>query len=677
MAVNYRDNTPFEGDNHTVGELAEAIRTKMYGVDVRESIAQAVEKMENWTKGASIGEIVATPTKVFDNLSALQSAYPNGTDGVMLTTDNGHKYFWQNNAWTDGGVYQSDGIGDGAILESKLANRLQKLNFWSNVPVLVDLIGGKIIIQAELKMFTSAGVSKTISARTITLPNSGANFLSYNPTSGEVAIHSSELNIPSGNYYLGYVELSSKKVQLAFEYLSNTNISSIKIVSPYIPYVNVTEGTLNIPQVWNVQANGLVIKSPSDGAFKMDISSYINNTSFFVYLDTVNLLANGNVENAIHLTTSPTKGFFLLGFYEKNDNIFRYYGDWDNGSFAEISVAGTTNAQVDWENEKVIFAPKWHVFLNDGRKVRHNTISGDETARTISFSNVQGTAGWFYIRYSTFFSQNASNANFVKNLILSETAPDNNSDKDLIYVGFIEKLSRTYDFSKIGQGTNQGSSSQWKGKKVACIGDSITFGDGGDRTTIKTWADYLTTVSEISQVTKVARNGSCITPSSSSDTYDFISRSANTKNQDAVIIFGGINDFHSGKTLGQFGDTDKLSGFYGALYTLLNQTIKNNPAAKILFCTPMKTTKSNLIPTYKPNSPFELSQNYKGNTQEDFVNAIKKTCGYFGIPVLDLYNDSNFNPLFQGTTFSHDGLHPNAAGQQRLVNTIGRKFETI
>lgn len=107
MAVNYRDNTPFEGDNHTVGELAEAIRTKMYGVDVREPIAQAVEKMENWTKGNNIGNIIATPTKVFANLSALQSAYPNGADGIMVTADNGHKYFWQSNSWTDGGEYQT------------------------------------------------------------------------------------------------------------------------------------------------------------------------------------------------------------------------------------------------------------------------------------------------------------------------------------------------------------------------------------------------------------------------------------------------------------------------------------------------------------------------------------------------------------------------------------------
>lgn len=123
MAVNYRDNTPFEGDNHTVGELAEDIRTKMYGVDVRESIAQAVEKMENWTKGNNVGEIIATPTKVFDDLEALQSAYPNGADGVMVTVDNGHKYFWNNNQWTDGGAYQAP-VGDAINLTQTLHDRL-------------------------------------------------------------------------------------------------------------------------------------------------------------------------------------------------------------------------------------------------------------------------------------------------------------------------------------------------------------------------------------------------------------------------------------------------------------------------------------------------------------------------------------------------------------------------
>lgn len=110
MVVEYRDDTPFVGDNHTPTELANAIRTKKKGKDVREPIAQLADKLDSAIKGQNIGNVVATPTKVFANLSALQSAYPNGADGVMVTVDTGHKYFWQNNAWVDAGVYQSDGI---------------------------------------------------------------------------------------------------------------------------------------------------------------------------------------------------------------------------------------------------------------------------------------------------------------------------------------------------------------------------------------------------------------------------------------------------------------------------------------------------------------------------------------------------------------------------------------
>lgn len=107
MTVEYRDEAPFTGDNHTPTELANAIRTKKNGKDVREPIAQLADKLDSAIKGQSIGNVVATPTKVFANLSELQSAYPNGADGVMVTVDNGHKYFWQNSSWVDGGVYQA------------------------------------------------------------------------------------------------------------------------------------------------------------------------------------------------------------------------------------------------------------------------------------------------------------------------------------------------------------------------------------------------------------------------------------------------------------------------------------------------------------------------------------------------------------------------------------------
>lgn len=117
MTVEYRDETPFTGDNHTPTELANAIRTKKNGKNVREPIAQLAEKLSNVVLGGNIGNVVATPTKVFDNLSKLQETYPNGADGVMVTVDTGHKYFWQDTDWVDGGVYQASGLTDRQVSE--------------------------------------------------------------------------------------------------------------------------------------------------------------------------------------------------------------------------------------------------------------------------------------------------------------------------------------------------------------------------------------------------------------------------------------------------------------------------------------------------------------------------------------------------------------------------------
>lgn len=117
MTVEYRDDTPFTGNNHTPTELANAIRTKKDGKDVREPIAQLAEKLSNAVLGRNIGNVVAAPTKVFGSLAELQKAYPNGADGVMVTVDDGHKHFWQNGTWVDGGVYQASGLTDKQISE--------------------------------------------------------------------------------------------------------------------------------------------------------------------------------------------------------------------------------------------------------------------------------------------------------------------------------------------------------------------------------------------------------------------------------------------------------------------------------------------------------------------------------------------------------------------------------
>lgn len=80
--------------------------------------------------------------QVFDNLDKLKAAYPYGTNGVFVTIDTGHFYFWQNNVWKDCGVFQSTGIANNSIYIDKLSSSLQNSFYPEVKEIKVDHIPG-------------------------------------------------------------------------------------------------------------------------------------------------------------------------------------------------------------------------------------------------------------------------------------------------------------------------------------------------------------------------------------------------------------------------------------------------------------------------------------------------------------------------------------------------------
>lgn len=48
-----------------------------------------------------------SPKGVYATLSDLESAYPTGTTGIYVVSADGHWYYWNGSAWTDGGTYLS------------------------------------------------------------------------------------------------------------------------------------------------------------------------------------------------------------------------------------------------------------------------------------------------------------------------------------------------------------------------------------------------------------------------------------------------------------------------------------------------------------------------------------------------------------------------------------------
>ncbi|MCG0732273.1 collagen-like protein [Lactiplantibacillus plantarum] len=79
--------------------------------DFVEAMKKAASTIAKGDKGDPGNYIPET----FTNLAALQSKYPTGSNGIMVTADTGHKYIWANSTWTDAGIYQAVGIADGSV----------------------------------------------------------------------------------------------------------------------------------------------------------------------------------------------------------------------------------------------------------------------------------------------------------------------------------------------------------------------------------------------------------------------------------------------------------------------------------------------------------------------------------------------------------------------------------
>lgn len=134
-------------------------------------------------------------------------------------------------------------------------------------------------------------------------------------------------------------------------------------------------------------------------------------------------------------------------------------------------------------------------------------------------------------------------------------------------------------------------------------------------------------------------------------------------NADLIIIAGGTNDWvHNGVDLGTMTDRTNVT-FYGALHLLCVGLIEKFPSKQIAFMTPIKRTN------------YLDHTNKFGKTLEEYADAIIEVCGYYGIPVIDLFHELCMNPSIpiQKELYFADDTHPNTAGQKRMGDKVVTK----
>lgn len=210
------------------------------------------------------------------------------------------------------------------------------------------------------------------------------------------------------------------------------------------------------------------------------------------------------------------------------------------------------------------------------------------------------------------------------------------------------------------------------GKKILFLGDSITEGCGTSESE-KTFCSIIAHKYGACCVnygiggTRIARQSK---PSAEGSwDKDFCSRVSEMQNEaDAIVVFGGTNDYgHGDALIGSMYDRTPDT-FYGALHTLYSSLIEKYIGASIIVITPLHRINE--------NSPHRETE---ARPLSFFVKIIREVAEYYSLPVLDLYATSGLQPEVPviKEKYVPDGLHPNDAGHIILADKIGKFLENL
>lgn len=208
-----------------------------------------------------------------------------------------------------------------------------------------------------------------------------------------------------------------------------------------------------------------------------------------------------------------------------------------------------------------------------------------------------------------------------------------------------------------------------KGMTINFLGDSITQG-AGTSAPDKKYFEVLKEKYGLKAVNGYGVGGTRIadqkTPSAEPvyDEYFSLRADKMTLDADAVVVFGGTNDYgHGDAPIGTFSDRTPDT-FYGACHELFLKLINMYPGKPIIVMTPLHRA-----------TELEVHEKSDGSKTIllDYVNIIREVAQYYSLPVCDLYANSGIQPAVPvlKEMFCPDGLHPNDRGNEIIAERLG------
>ncbi len=206
-----------------------------------------------------------------------------------------------------------------------------------------------------------------------------------------------------------------------------------------------------------------------------------------------------------------------------------------------------------------------------------------------------------------------------------------------------------------------------EGLTINFLGDSITEGVGASDES-KRYFELIKKEYNLKKVNGYGISGTRIAKqigTSENPRFDiyFASRVKDMEDADAVVVFGGTNDFgHGNAPIGIFSDRTPDT-FYGACHDLCIKLMEKYPGKPIIIATPLHRITENEV-RIKHGTAVTL---------KTYVDIIKEVAMYYSLPVCDLYASSLLQPAIPSIQekFLPDGLHPSDAGNELIAKRLG------
>lgn len=236
--------------------------------------------------------------------------------------------------------------------------------------------------------------------------------------------------------------------------------------------------------------------------------------------------------------------------------------------------------------------------------------------------------------------------------------------------------------------TAQQIQSQWAGKRVAFLGDSITDANQLKGPNNIYWRQMQDILGIEPLVYGINGHQMRQIPGQADKLLADHGQAV-----DAILVFAGTNDYNSGIPLGEWYSYDTVSADYngkfietphrslifseetfrGRINITLRHLKTNFPDKQIILLTPIHRGYAEFGPTN--HQPDESHSNRIGIFVDEYIKVIKEAANVWSVPVIDLNALCGLYPNMDEHTgyfrkAKTDRLHPNTAGQMRMAWTL-------